>query len=80
MENPFLVTFLLTKDIDVKFSSAKGFSMRENRPTSSVGEFVNSKINWKQIEDQLVIKETGNRYFAHVFCFLLRLEKFKSEL
>lgn len=48
----------------------KGFSMRENRPTSSVEEFVNSKINWEQIEDQIVVKETGNRYFAHVFFFV----------
>jgi len=32
--------------IDVKMSSAKTQSLRENRPTSSVSEFVNSKISW----------------------------------
>lgn len=58
--------FGLKLDLSVKLSSAKGLTHRQNRPSSSVEEFVNNKIMWREIEDQVVVKETGNRYFGHV--------------
>jgi len=36
MENLYFVFINLYQELNVKFSSAKGFSLRENRPSSSV--------------------------------------------
>ena len=69
MESHCSVCFVIIEDLNVKFSSAKGLSHRQNRPTSSVEEFINNKIAWRDIEDQVAIKETGNKFFAHVIFY-----------
>lgn len=48
----------------------KGYLNRENKPGFAVRQFVESKIRWNEVERQLVVKEQGNKFFAHVTFFI----------
>ncbi len=49
----------------------KGYLNRESKPAFALRQFVESRMEWERVERQLVVREQGNKFFAHVGFYLL---------